>query len=131
MGKYIKAKIISKYTKWYGNPIRYNNDIYYLTESPQLHFKQLNNSKVHLYYSACVLDKREVDESISNDRGIIDVTEYEMLWKIHDCYINSRGWFYDSEIDGNITGKFKLTSVEEACDWNNPLIVRGGGTGCI
>lgn len=130
MARYIKDKVINKYTKWYGNPIRYNNNFYYLTEFPQLQFKSIRTDKVHLYYSACVLSRREVDESIPDTKGIVNLVEYEMIWKIHDCYINQRGWFYDSEIDGNIAGKKQLTSVEDACDWDNPLIVRGG-TECI
>lgn len=130
MVKYNKNEIISKYTKRYGNPVRFNDDIYYLTESPQLQFKNISTDKVHLYYSACVLSKREVDESIPDDRDIVNLTEYEMIWKIRDCYLNDRGWFYDSDIDGDINGKKQLIKVEDACDWDNPLIVRGG-TECI
>lgn len=132
MAKYIKDKVVKKYVKWYGNPVRFNNNYFYLTESPQLQFKNISTDKVQLYYSACVLSRREVDESIPDTKGIVNLVEYEMIWKIHDCYINQRGWFYDSEIDGNLVGKIQLASVEDACDWNNPLIVRGGGgTECI
>lgn len=127
MARYNKNEIIRKFIKWYGNPVRFNNNYFYLTESPHLQFKKLDTDKVHLYYSACVLGKREVDQSVSSDRGIIDVTEYEMVWEICDCYINDRGWFYDNEVDGEIKGKRKLVRVEDACDWDNPLIVRGGG----
>lgn len=126
VARYNKNKIISKYVRWYGNPVRFNNNYYYLTESPQLQFKYLSMDKVHLYYSACVLGKAEVDKSVPDERDIIDVAEYEMLWKIHDCFINARGWFYDSDIDGDMDDKRKLVRVEDACDWENPLIVRGG-----
>lgn len=116
--KFKKSDVINKYTKRYGNPVDYMGHTYYLTEYPELKRKKLNNGNIYLYYNAASVCKDELMQSVPDARGIVDLSEYEVIWDIYDCYINSCGNFY--ELEDNEVGKKPLNSVEDACDWDNP-----------
>lgn len=118
--RYKKDDVLNKYPHRYGNPVKFDGHTYYLTEHPTLQIQQLLNNKVHLYYSSCSVREDELMQSIPDKKGLVELSEYEVIWEIYDCYINKRGWFYDSNVDEKEAGKKTLTKVEDACDWDNP-----------
>lgn len=121
--RYKKDDVLNKYPHRYGNPVEFNGHRHYLTEHPTLQIEQLTSEKsekVHLYYNAATVREDELMQSIPDKKGLVELSEYEVIWEIYDCYINKRGWFYDSSVDGEEAGKKILTNVEDACDWANP-----------
>lgn len=118
--KYKKDDVINKYPNRYGNPVKFDGHTYYLTEHPTLQLDKLTSTKTHLYYSACAVGEDELIQSVPDNNGSVLLTDNELIWEIHDYYLNSRGWFYNSEFDEKEEGKKTLIRVEDACDWENP-----------